>query len=409
MLSWANQFNICCFLDNHEYEATHHSYECLVGAGAQNIFEPSEDFFASLAQFDKTTNDWVFGHFNYELKNIEEQETAPGHHQVGFPDCFLFVPEVVLQLRNTELVIGVISRDAGAIFKEILNSDIVPSTLAMVDIKPKMTRNEYIGKVRELIGHIKRGNCYEINFCQEFFAYDAINPQAIYHQLNILSPNPFSAFYKLYNNFLLCSSPERYISKKGDKIISQPIKGTLARSADIEADHRNRQQLHDSKKEQSENVMIVDLVRNDLSKVCIEGSVKVEELFGIYSFPYVHQMISTISGSLKEEAGISEIIQATFPMGSMTGAPKVKVMELIDKYESSKRGIYSGAVGYISPQKDFDFNVVIRSIVYNQETSYISYHVGSAITFYSDPLQEYEECLLKAKAISQIFKGSSAL
>jgi para-aminobenzoate synthetase component 1 len=141
--------------------------------------------------------------------------------------------------------------------------------------------------------------------------------------------------------------------------------------------------------------------------VCIEGSVEVEELFGIYSFPYVHQMISTISGTLKENIGLAEILKATFPMGSMTGAPKIKVMELIERYESSKRGIYSGAVGYISPEKDFDFNVVIRSIVYDQQTSYISYHVGSAITFCSNPEQEYEECLLKAKGISQIFAGTS--
>jgi para-aminobenzoate synthetase component 1 len=150
--------------------------------------------------------------------------------------------------------------------------------------------------------------------------------------------------------------------------------------------------------------MVVDLVRNDLSKVCEEGTVQVDELFGIYSFPQVHQMISTISGKLKNNISFSEIIRATFPMGSMTGAPKRRVMQLIEQYETTKRGIFSGAVGYISPDGDFDFNVVIRSIMYNKSSGYLSFQTGSAITFYSDPQAEWEECLLKAEAMKKVFQ-----
>jgi len=148
--------------------------------------------------------------------------------------------------------------------------------------------------------------------------------------------------------------------------------------------------------------MVVDLVRNDLARICEEGTVNVDELFGVYSFPQVHQMISTVSGELQEGMQFTDMIRACFPMGSMTGAPKKRVMELIEKYERNKRGIFSGAVGYISPEGDFDFNVVIRSILYNASTKYLSWQVGSGITFYSDPEKEWEECLLKASAIESV-------
>jgi para-aminobenzoate synthetase component 1 len=167
-------------------------------------------------------------------------------------------------------------------------------------------------------------------------------------------------------------------------------------------DEQNKEELFHSSKDRSENVMVVDLMRNDLSKICKEGTVNVDELYGIYSFPQVHQMISTISGELKKNISFSEIIQATFPMGSMTGAPKKKVMELIEQYEKTKRGIFSGAVGYISPAGDFDFNVVIRSIMYNSMSGYLSFQTGSAVTFYSDPEKEWDECILKAEAMKKV-------
>ena len=293
------------------------------------------------------------------------------------------------------------------IFDEILQQNISGlsnQSQQNIALLPKISKEDYLQTIHELQKHIQRGNCYEINFCQEFFAKKtSINSLQVYHALVKISPNPFSCYYKINEKYLLCASPERYIKKQGSSIISQPIKGTIKRDLqDSKLDNQNKTELQNSQKDKSENVMVVDLVRNDLSKISTEGSVKVEELFGIYSFPQVHQMISTITGELKPLIGLNEILDATFPMGSMTGAPKKKVMQLIEEYEQSNRGIYSGCVGYINPQKDFDFNVVIRSIMYNEINQYLSYQVGGGITFYSDPEKEYEECLLKAEAIRKV-------
>ncbi len=406
MLNWADQFNICCFLDNHQYESNLNSYECLLGAGTTQIFKLGKDFFSSLAAFDQSNKDWIFGHFNYDVKNfIEEGLTSRHPDGIGFPDCFLFVPQVVLQLTEQALSIGVINKTPLSVYEEIIGTVPDYCPLTRVPIRAKLSREEYLSGVKQLIEHLKRGDCYEVNFCQEFFANASIDPLLTYLKLGQVSPNPFSAFYKLDDKYLLCSSPERYIKKNGDLIISQPIKGTRRRDGSNEADNFNRQQLFKSKKERSENVMVVDLVRNDLSKIAVEGSVQVDELFGVYSFPNVHQMISTVSGKIKSNVSFADVLKSTFPMGSMTGAPKRRVMELIEKYERTKRGIFSGTIGYISPQKDYDFNVVIRSIMYNKESNYISYQTGSAITFYSDPKAEYEECLLKAEAIKDVLAG----
>lgn len=187
------------------------------------------------------------------------------------------------------------------------------------------------------------------------------------------------------------------------------MKGTIKRNlVDFADDEKLKKELQLSAKDQSENVMVVDLVRNDLSKVCEDKTVKVDELFGIYSYPQVHQMISTISGQVKEGVSFSQIVEATFPMGSMTGAPKHRVMQLIDEFEESSRGIFSGSVGYIDDQGDFDFNVVIRSMMYNAATGYLSYQVGSGITFYSDPEKEWDECLLKGEAIKKVLTSQPA-
>jgi para-aminobenzoate synthetase component 1 len=266
---------------------------------------------------------------------------------------------------------------------------------------PRFTPDEYRERVVDLQRHILRGDCYEINFCQEFYSQPAeLDPLDGWWSLSQASPNPFACFYRLNNRFLLCASPERYLKKTGNRIFSQPIKGTSARYPDRPAaDSASALELFRSAKDRSENVMIVDLVRNDLSKICLSGSVRVEELYGIYPFPQVFQMISTVSGTLPADLHWTEAIRETFPMGSMTGAPKHRVVALIDKYERSRRGIFSGAVGYVTPQGDFDFNVVIRSLLYNQDSRYLSYQVGSGITFYSNPEAEYEECLIKAGGI----------
>ncbi len=406
MLNWANQFNICCFLDSHGYNQKFHSYECLLGVGSKAVFSPQKNILNELRLFNSRHTDWLFGHFNYDLKNEIEHLTSDGTNHTGFPDTFLFQPLIVIELKAQTATILSLEEHPLKIFEAINahthgNGIGQPKNMA---IQPRLSKEKYINILNKLKEHILRGDCYEINFCQEFFAENAqIEPLQVYQHLSEISPAPFSCFYKLHDKFLLCASPERYIKKTGNDIISQPIKGTERRNTnDALEDEALKASLINSEKDKSENVMVVDLVRNDLSKICKEGTVEVDELFGIYSFPQVHQMISTVKGELQDGVGLAEILQATFPMGSMTGAPKKSVMELIERYEPTRRGIFSGAVGYITPGKDLDFNVVIRSIMYNAENKYLNYLVGSGITFYSDPEKEYEECLLKAAAIEKV-------
>jgi len=402
MLSWANRFGIFCFLDNHRYQTNYHSIECLLAVGGKNSFTANGgNSLDDLQKFINESPRWMFGHLGYDLKNEIESITSACKSNLGFPDIFFFEPKIMVRLSEKQMEIGS-EGDAQKIFEEIMQGD---ETNAFhntpVRIQQRVSKQEYIQTLGHLKNHILRGDCYEINYCMEFFAEDAVvDPLLIYQKLSSTSPNPFSALYKLDDKWLICASPERFLKKEGTKILSQPIKGTSSRFLkDKREDEKSKEKLHKSEKDRSENVMVVDLVRNDLARVCKEGTVKVDELFGIYSFPQVHQMISTISGELKDGISFSEIIKSTFPMGSMTGAPKRRVMELIDQYERSGRGIFSGAVGYITPDSNFDFNVVIRSIMYNASEKYLSFMAGSGITFYSDAEKEYEECLLKAEAM----------
>lgn len=411
MLNWANQFNICCFLDNHNYQIAPHSYECLLAAGSTAHIECNAgDAFNKLKTFSAENRDWIFGHFGYDLKSETENVQSNNFDGIGFPDMFFFVPEIIIKL--DEHSISIAAPDAKRVLTSIQNFDAErPLTSNPVYVRERFTRQDYIDTVEEIKKHILRGDCYELNFCVEFYKEDAqIDPLFIYLRLADLSPNPFSVYYRLFDKYLLCASPERYLRKSGNKLVSQPVKGTSRRSlTDSKTDEESKQQLQRSAKEQSENVMIVDLVRNDLSRVCEEGSVRVEELFGVYDFPQVHQMISTITGQLRDDLHWVDAIKETFPMGSMTGAPKRKVIELVERYERTKRGIFSGSVGYVTPETDFDFNVVIRSIMYNDAENYLSCQVGSGITFYCDPVKEYEECLLKLEAIKKVLIGKSAL
>lgn len=415
VLNWLKRFDTFCFLDNHQYQLEPHSIECLVGAGvkrklvvnAGNALEQLQ-FFMERSDGDRQTGAWVFGHLGYDLKNEIEDLVSSHPDHVNFPDLFFYEPEIVIRLNEQKLIVE--SGDAEEIYRDIQSTTIsqVDQSQKAIAIQSRFTKEEYISTVNKLRDHILRGDCYEINFCQEFFAPGVkVDPLLVYQQLSQLSPNPFSALYRQGEHWLLCASPERFLKKNGRNILSQPIKGTSKRMInDPIGDAGMKKELFNSAKDRSENVMVVDLVRNDLSKICAEGSVSVDELFGIYSFPQVHQMISTVSGLLRENISFSEMIRAIFPMGSMTGAPKKRVMELIERYEKTKRGIFSGAVGYISPGEDFDFNVVIRSIMYNEESGYLSYQVGSGITFYSEAEKEWEECILKAEAIQKVLARS---
>jgi para-aminobenzoate synthetase component 1 len=320
-----------------------------------------------------------------------------------FPDLYFFQPKKLFLLKGNQLEMHYLrfcDDEMESDFEEIIQSAIYTNLTSEVNIQQRISKEEYVVKVEKMLEHIQRGDIYEANFCMEFFAANSvINPLDVFQKLNSLSETPFSVYFKNDSQFLLSASPERYLKKIDTKIISQPIKGTSRRHAEIELDENSKKELETNKKERSENIMIVDLVRNDLSRTACKGSVEVEELCGMYSFKQVHQMISTIVSQVENTISPIEILKTTFPMGSMTGAPKISAMIIIENLEETKRGLYSGAVGYFTPNGDFDFNVVIRSILYNAQNQYVSFSVGSAITTLSDPEKEYEECLLKAKAM----------
>lgn len=401
-LQWANTFNVCCCLDSNQYTDPYTQYDCLIAAGTTDeVNSKNENSFKALKNLYEKHKNWLFGLFSYELKNEIEQLNSRHKDPLDFPNLFFFVPKFLIAIRENQ--IKVLIGDESII--QIISNQEINTTLTKNDfqIQSRFSKDTYLATVNMLKEHIKRGDIYEINFCQEFFAKHAIiNPLAIYESLNALSPTPFAGFFKMYDKFILSATPERFLCKRGNKLISQPIKGTAKRNEDPIEDEKIKKTLKTSIKEQAENVMIVDLVRNDLTKSAVKGTVKVDELFGIYTFPQVHQMISTISCELSEKIHFIDAIKNTFPMGSMTGAPKIKAMELIDQYEQSKRGAFSGSFGCISPNGDFDFNVIIRSILYNATTEYLSFQVGGAITYAADPEQEYEECLLKASAIMNV-------
>jgi para-aminobenzoate synthetase component 1 len=347
---------------------------------------------------------------NYDLKNeIEPNLESTKIDNIQNPILHFFVPKYLVKIENEKVEVGIVSESENVkgsesaldefrkliTFKKSLTTH---DSRLTTKISNRISKEDYISTIEKIKNHIQLGDIYEMNFCQEFYAENAeINPVAVFQKLNEISKAPFTSFFKNEQNYLMCASPERFLKRQNNTLISQPIKGTRKRIQDKKQDNLLKQQLFFDEKERSENVMIVDLVRNDFSKIAIKNSVDVEELFGIYSFEQVHQMISTITCNIEQNLSFSEIIKAVFPMGSMTGAPKIAAMQLIEQYEPTKRGLFSGAVGYITPKGNFDFNVVIRSILYNSTNNYISIQAGSAITIDCDAEKEYEECLLKAR------------
>ncbi|GAB3017412.1 anthranilate synthase component I family protein [Niabella terrae] len=400
-MNWLRRFDTFSFLDSAGY--TVGSGELLAGAGVKRCFRSgATDALEGLQSFIDQQPSWLFGHLSYDLHTTDKPFGPMHRDQTGFEHLLFFEPEVLLELAEDRLRIS--AADPQNVYEQILASNCSSQPpVWKTEIKPRISRAAYLDIIARLQDHIRRGDCYEINFCQEFFAEaDRVDPIYLYQELTRISPNPFSGLYRNGDSWLVCASPERFLKKTGDRIISQPIKGTLSR-LDPQADPAQEQQLLlQSAKDRAENVMVVDLVRNDLSRVCVEGSVAVEELYGIYSFPQVHQMISTVAGRLKPGTRLADTLQACFPMGSMTGAPKVSVMRLIREYERSNRGLFSGTIGYIRPDGDYDFNVVIRSIFYEAANRYLSFQTGGGITIYSDPAAEWEECRLKARAIREV-------
>ena len=416
LLDWAQQFEEVVWLEsnpeNNKEHQKHYNYDAVLAVDAfTSIKTDFTDGFEKLKEYQNYSKDWIFGYLSYDLKNDVENLISQNFDGLGFPDLCFFQPKKLFLIKGNQVEIqylNVVSDEIEDDLFDIKNKSEAARGTVFSDIKIKLRthKDEYFDKVTTMLEHIHRGDIYEANFCQEFYAENTqINPLETYQKLNNISKSPFATFLKLEEKFVLSASPERYLKKNDTTVISQPIKGTAKRALNPLEDVVLKTNLSKDSKERSENVMIVDLVRNDLSKTATKGSVKVEELCGIYSFNQVHHMISTVVSSVNEQTNPIDILKSTFPMGSMTGAPKISAMKIIEQLEKTKRGIYSGAIGYFTPKGDFDFNVVIRSILYNASTRYVSYSVGGAITSKSDPLKEYEECLVKAKAMREVLEN----
>lgn len=415
LLTWSQQYREVVWLDSNKYAHNFSSFDAVLAVDAlTSIQTDTLNAFSKLKEYQEVTKDWLFGYLTYDVKNDTESLSSSNHDELGFPDLFFFQPKKlfllqgnILEMRYLEGLEQELETDYETITSFEISGLEQPNE-EEIKVKLRIHKDEYFNKVNALLEHIHRGDIYEVNFCQEFYAEETyLNPLATYLKLNEISKPPFATFLKLNDKFLLSATPERYLKKMGNKVVSQPIKGTAKREEDAAQDELLKHNLASNAKEQSENIMIVDLVRNDLSKVAKKGTVSVEELCKVYTFEQVHQLISTVSCEVESTLNPIEIIKNSFPMGSMTGAPKISAMELIDKYEETKRGLYSGTVGYFTPTGDFDFNVVIRSILYNQTKHYVSFSVGGAITAKSDPLLEYEECLIKAKAMRQVLENKT--
>ena len=409
---FASKFRRALILDNNsEYfqGLNYNDYDLIAGfSDARPELEITN--FQQLSYINIENADWYLGYIGYDNKNNIENLYSSNQDYQLWPGLFFFKPQILLLLRKNVIEIFVSDEVQGYknIFSDILKCNASVGNVPDLRLKERISRDDYLYKAGKLMEHIKKGNIYEVNFCMEFYDEVFIDPSITYYHLNKRSPAPFSAFLKIDEHNLICASPERFLKHSDGLIISQPMKGTAPRGDPSLSDRLQKEKLFSNPKEFSENIMITDLVRNDLSKIALKNSVKVEDLCGIYTFPQVLQMVSTISAKTRN-VSFGEIIKALFPMGSMTGAPKISAMELIEKYETVKRGIYSGCVGYIAPGMNFDFNVVIRSLQYNEDNRYLSYMTGSALTALSDINQEYEECLLKNYAFKLLYAQNDAL
>ena len=418
LLRWAQQYETAIWLDSNKHHLEHSNFDNILALEEfTSIQTDAEHAFEKLKEYQTITQDYLFGYISYDVKNASENLTSTNVDDLGFAELFFFQPQKILFIKDNRVefrYLSMVEDEIDTDFKAICDIVLKPKKTTIsneeVEIRSRISKKDYLKKVDKILEYIHKGDVYEVNFCQEFYAKNtSINPLDIYEDLNTISEAPFATFLKIDHQFLLCASPERYLKKEGRKIISQPIKGTAKRFENRLEDQKTATALSKDTKERSENIMIVDLVRNDLSKSAKKGSVQVEELCKVSSFKQVHQMISTVVSEIKDDVHLVDVIKDTFPMGSMTGAPKISAMKIIESLEETKRGLYSGTVGYFTPNGNFDFNVVIRSILYDAEKKYLSFSVGSAVTAKSSPEKEYEECLLKAKAMQFVLTNSNEL
>lgn len=360
-------------------------YECILGA-SKHIKK------LNLIDFDKKK--WLLGGFSYSFKSKIEP-SCPNFldSTIPFPDIAFFEPEIIFYVKTQEPLKVYYEGN----FKDNSYEELERASLNYGNLQSTISEIEYQQKLNKIFEYLKRGDIYEVNFTVEYLIKDLkIHPINFYERLIKNSPTPQAGILKWKNQWLICASQERFLKKKNDILISQPIKGTIKRA--FIYDYQKVLELFYSKKNRSENVMIVDLVRNDMNRVCEPRSVQVERLYQIQTYEFLHQMVSTIKGKVKNNISNFEIIKSLFPAGSMTGCPKIRAMQIIEELEKKGRGIYSGSIGYFH-EGNFDLNVVIRSLVWNENKKLGSFHVGGAITLHSDWESEYKECQIKAQAI----------
>lgn len=411
LLFWSAGFEVALWLDSNQHPDPLGRFGGMLAAGVKSeIKSGTKGAFEKLSAFRKLRNDWIFGMLGYDLKN-ELEDLLSGHpDRMGFPDLYFFQPLKMVELNGDRAIFRYLPEVAGEIeadYRVVMGQNTAKHSKDghPPRIQMGIYKDQYFQKVNRLLSHIYRGDIYEINFCQEFYAKETrLDPYRLFSRLNRKSRAPFSAFFRLRDHFVISASPERYLCGRGEAVFSQPMKGTAPRDSDPERDRNLALELAGDEKERAENIMIADLVRNDLSRNALKGSVKVRGLCEVKTYAQVHQMITTIEARTAPDQDPVVLLQHSFPMGSMTGAPKIAAMELIEANESFKRGVYSGSIGYFSPEGDFDFNVVIRSILYNRARQVLSFAVGSAITARSLPQREYQECLLKAKAMREVLE-----
>ncbi|QKZ15299.1 aminodeoxychorismate synthase component I [Spirosoma sp. KUDC1026] len=418
-LAWAvaQPTEFVALLNNNHIQYPNDPFPNRLFVGAKRVIsckdasQTAPDIFQQLYDAQQERPSYWIGYVGYDLKNQLEQLTSRNPRRLTFPDAYLIEPAWIIDFLEEEISIqGEGAQDVLHAIKIVDTTSLTPEgqPLEKPLIQCRVSPETYQDNVRRIQEHIVAGDVYELNYCIEFFAEQCrLDPLNTYQALCRRSPMPFSTFLKLGDQYVMGASPERFLKKEGRRILSQPIKGTIRRGHTPDEDISLKSQLLNSEKERAENLMIVDLVRNDLARSAETGSVQVDELFGIYTFQYVHQMISTVSARLRNDVSWVDTLRNAFPMGSMTGAPKIRAMEIIDELEVSRRGVYSGAIGYVTPDNDFDFNVVIRTLLYDARQQYASFSVGSAITYDADPAQEWAECLLKASAIRQVLTGQS--
>ena len=404
LLRAGGMYSHCAFFITSETDFT-------AAIGAINFIEITETNggFKKLEAFQKQSRSRIAGYLGYDLKNDLEDLKSKNSDPLEMPESVFFEPKLWLSFAHGELKIESESQKNITDFLEEIEKQIERENHpeGKISIQPETSHSEYISQAEIIKAHLQRGDIYEANYCMQFTGRaENLDPIGQFLKLLNLTRAPFSVFSKLGDKYILSASPERYLKNTGGELISQPIKGTIKRSENPEEDQRLITELKNDPKEQSENVMIVDLVRNDLSRIAQRNSVQVKELFGVTTFKTVHHLISTVAARLNtEKYNHWDAIKASFPMGSMTGAPKISAMKIIDSCESFKRGVYSGAFGWMDPSGDFDFNVLIRTLIYNETTRQISFSVGSAITINAIPEKEYAECMLKAEAIIQSLKA----